>query len=603
MVDEVDAEDDDHHFCPGIDHDDELTESESQSFRLEHNPDTFTAEPLALPPIASLPKRKLPRTRNPIPRKKIKGKTKAAPHLEEQEPRTKVGQAQHTIAEQRGPFPTVYSRHHEALRAVRCYAFPQKGRQLTQYGETEEKATEESQEEKGKVYLMVGDKIRNDHPTWGLTFAHILDFRRGSIVIGWRKHDLEGELRVEEGHSITLLPDLVDNFLLGKYTKKELDELPFAVPRESVRLEGKTIMVRRNPSKSRGLIEKKRAETESQNTSAVKRAEAASGVYTGAVPMSETREVLGSSEIVHPFINIEDLPPEGRVLSDLPELRPPALHYDETKPRVDPDGTATCIFCGKPCDLLGCQWNEILDLNEENKSKSKEQGYYLDAHVHARPGDHPILAPQFDKSLRWNENEILTAKDIIQYRLEGACRSFPLVLGDACQAACDDPGRRNDRDLKIGIDRIFVAALASNNEKEKIQTRGRSPPYKAEWTTWITGIEPVLRVLRERMLSFDFTVVLDTLPDHVPNSKGFMLWNYLNVFFLRGFYFEEGFPWTVDLTYDDKPVPPTLAKDGEIEWLKWATDEQKEYWSRIWKGGECTQNAKNGGENGRNRRR
>ena len=93
------------------------------------------------------------------------------------------------------------------------------------------------------------------------------------------------------------------------------------------------------------------------------------------------------------------------------------------------------------------------------------------------------------------------------------------------------------------------------------------------------------------MLSFDFTVVLDTLPDHVPNSKGFMLWNYLNVFFLRGFYFEEGFPWTVDLTYDDKPVPPTLAKDGEIEWLNWATDEQKEYWTKIWKGGECTQNA------------
>ena len=590
-VDEADVDNDNNHENPVPD-DYDFPDADDQLHPFDQHDGSFlslgssedsdsensASAPQARTATASRPRRTLPKSANI----KEEYKSQAAPAQEEEEQEEeanpKPGQKQETIAEQRGPFASVYPRHNEALQAVRCYAFPQKGRQTTQ---SEEK--EESQEEKEKVYLMVGDKIRYyNHGMSGVSDAIILDFRRQAIVIGWKQGDLQSLLPTDGEHTMTLSPEGIDRWIKKKMSNEMIAQLPFSIPRQPVRLDGKTIMVRRDPKRSREQINSMRNKAE-ENRNQKKRPPR---------PPFKTIEVWGSSDVVHPFINIDDLPPEGRVLSDIPELRDPEIHYKEQLPALNEEGKTRCIFCPRLCDLSGSKWSHILNPFDDTKL-SNQQKMYLN-HVRDREkkvGGHPIPASQFVKELRWNQDEILTAKDVIQSRLQDACRSFPLVLSAACQAACDDPERRDDRDLKSGINVIFASALSLNREFQKIGTRGKKPAYSAAWAKWIKGIDPVLQELRERMLSFDFTVVLDTFPNHVPNTKGLMLWNYLNVFFLRGFYFEEEFPWTVDLTYDDKMVPPNRKPNGDIVWNKGTTDEQKVYWTKKLEGEDDRQTA------------
>lgn len=146
----------------------------------------------------------------------------------------------------------------------------------------------------------------------------------------------------------------------------------------------------------------------------------------------------------------------------------------------------------------------------------------------------------------------------------------PIPLRAAIQAAKDNPEQRDDSELKACIDKILSAALALNFETEKLKKTGPNQklPYVGDWKGWIDAQAGRLDELKQRMLSFNFTVVVENLPVYVPGSRGLVFWNYLNLFFLHGMYFEQPFAWTVGWHYNDTICPPVVNKNDKSIALK-----------------------------------
>ena len=81
---------------------------------------------------------------------------------------------------------------------------------------------------------------------------------------------------------------------------------------------------------------------------------------------------------------------------------------------------------------------------------------------------------------------------------------------------------------------------------------------------WCTAITPHLKEILAAMLSFDYGNLLANIPEEKLPTKNrpLLLWHELNVFFLRGMYFEEPFRWTVGWDYPGEAGPP--MKHGKI---------------------------------------
>ena len=220
----------------------------------------------------------------------------------------------------------------------------------------------------------------------------------------------------------------------------------------------------------------------------------------------------------------------------------------------DSKGMVKCIFCGGKFQTECESWIPFLcPVTKENKNA--EAASDMKRHVeHCK--NHAQVASLFKGGMAWTIKETFNTKDLIQNRLNSAFMQCPVRLSSVETVL----NNNHDGDLREDLTGILHAAIAHNRDPTTVtglaNFRKGCMKGRTNVGAWCKLITPRLKEILAAMLSFDYSNWFANIPeDKVPiKIRPLLLWHELNVFFMRGVYFKQPFPWPS--AWENLPPPP-----------------------------------------------
>lgn len=370
---------------------------------------------------------------------------------------------------------------------------------------------EDVEQDPNTFRLKVGDAIEVKEysgPSWQ---AQIVDFRRGGLVLSWNPAESSAFVPME-----TLLSSAVYRCRVVDVPKKKFDKHKHS------------LWVRRNPTLSRDLIAKKRNAAIEMNPELAKQ---------GVV------QVLGvGEEKDYPWTKLEEIPEPG--------WRPDPLAAEEGASWEDVPTVhrVPCPFCNEELEApAGFRWstamhehNRLLPKGFEDHCKEKHEGQ--------------VLAGCLALTRTYHAKAFYGTLDRLQWSLLQAYKEKPLPL-----SAVEILLRKYDQTpLRANLTYMLGYAAAANEKGTNLR---KITPFKAnnnkyDYEKFTSMVSKLLRKITERFMTFDFACLEPPTRPH----RALVIWNHINLFFIRGFFTEGVFPPLIGLQFEDFPPPIVEAK-------------------------------------------